>query len=152
MLADLPASPEDAVRIVPAPGPVAGLRHAPHRGRSEKIDQAQRAQDRDHGERKMMLLPACDGRSEEHVSPVFPHEPRKGPFLSSRRAMTVLPVVTAPWLSAQRKSGITVRPGVRWESGFSSSVLSYLVTNHSITFEPESCVYRMQNTTYINSF
>ncbi len=83
VLADLRASPEDAVRIVPAAGPVTGLRHAPHRGSSEKVDQAQRAQDRDHGERECVLLPACDGRSEEYVSPVFPHEPREGPFLPS---------------------------------------------------------------------
>lgn len=83
VLTDLRASPEDAVRIVPAAGPVAGLRHAPHRGSSEEVDQAQRAQDRDHGERECVLLPACDGRSEEHVSPVFPHEPRKRPFLIS---------------------------------------------------------------------
>ncbi len=104
VLADLPASPEDAVRIVPAAGPVAGLRHAPHRGSSEEIDQAQRAQDRDHASVNACSCEPAMAAARNKYPQYFRTNRVKDPSCR-RRAMTVLPVegaafgsvVTAPW-------------------------------------------------------
>jgi hypothetical protein len=115
--------------------------------------------------RLLTVLRHLAGRKKPREGPFLPpsscHDrpPRRGRSLRLRRDCT-LSRWGAKLRSIRLRLNRRVNPGLRSVQGgsgnpdFSSSVLSYLVTNHSITFEPESSsrVYRMQNTTYINSY